>query len=577
MVAVFGLLEVVMAAQVVTVNATDPSIMYMTSTTGNTANASWAMDSSMSCSQTQMITYRVGDYTMYTFNGTAISVLGTIGTKRGLIQFSIDGSQNVTIDRTNTVLQCDTRLFTTSGLNASIEHTLTATLVGLEPNATTGVLEGCLSVQSIQVTLPDNTTSITPIADSSSHALSGGAVAGVVIGVLLALLMLLPLGWFLFKRWRRRRNPTPDNENPLAAGGNHSSGPTDPGMAEVARLPSLGFSLQPNSVTDRMGTNHTIGAGFRRPSGSPTHPSNVPRSPLPPSSPPTRNEKLFPYSMPLTTANDPNDTSQNAYEYHQDDLPTNLRATQHWMPRSQSVPSRSGGLSSSQFQSEPALMRSPPPPTNSRELLLEEDEFPQDPDGMQGTGDGHESGYQGSPRMDLSDESVQIETVDDITMRIESMMNMAAAAQRRLNSEPPSSPLALRPDSRLTLSLPTFSPLNVPQYPNISSASTSPTPTPAKKQRPSKMPASPASTRSGSPYTIAGGEDRLIIAATSTPLLSRLRSGGRSRQSTSSAPTSPPPAPSALFRASLPPDARRGSNLRPSPASNRSFFGNNVI
>ncbi|KAG8908217.1 hypothetical protein FRB99_008282 [Tulasnella sp. 403] len=81
-------------------------------------------------------------------DGTGVEVVGTKGVKRGLISFGLDGT-NSTFDRTSQQLVCNDVLFKKTGLPYQ-QHTVVATLIGRQPNLSSGQPDGVLSVQRIR-------------------------------------------------------------------------------------------------------------------------------------------------------------------------------------------------------------------------------------------------------------------------------------------------------------------------------------------------------------------------------------------------------------------------------------------
>ena len=80
--------------------------------------------------------------------GTGVSVIGTIGKKRGFINFTLDDSPPVAFDRSNQMLMCDSPLFVKHGLPYQ-QHTIVATFIGEAPDYSNGSLDAVLSVQRI--------------------------------------------------------------------------------------------------------------------------------------------------------------------------------------------------------------------------------------------------------------------------------------------------------------------------------------------------------------------------------------------------------------------------------------------
>lgn len=367
---------------------------------------------------------------------------------------------------------------------------------------------------------------------------------------------------------------------------NYTPTPHDTPMMEEAPPPRDGYEHYLSQVRSMMNGRAT--------------PSTSPQSP-------PRNEKLYPYPEPPaplppaattneqnttpdanTTIEHSNETSDDAYEYHQDDLPTHLRhrAPSRLFPQEQALIIKSP-TSSPRPESVPSS-------SNSQEQLLEVRE-PHD--------EGTTSPYreqQHTPRDDtprtaelepeLSDDSGKSGGSDDITA--EPVKALAAALKERLCSVPPDSPLALPPNSTLALSalsLPAFSPLNVPGVNRMltpgSSAAPTPSPSPGRFQA-KKRPVGDvgSSSRPKGPYPPGLGGLSPMVAASSTPLSSRTNTASPSSGSRSqSRPTSPPVAPSSLWRNPSPlSTVRQGQEEEyssPSQASShsRSFFGNNVI
>ncbi|KAG8937356.1 hypothetical protein FRC00_006754 [Tulasnella sp. 408] len=94
-----------------------------------------------------MLTDELGDYMRFTFKGTAISIIGTIGVRQGLIEFLLDGGDE-RLDRGWPKLVCDEVIFEATDLPYG-EHQLFASLTekGINPN--TGEKDGVFSVQWI--------------------------------------------------------------------------------------------------------------------------------------------------------------------------------------------------------------------------------------------------------------------------------------------------------------------------------------------------------------------------------------------------------------------------------------------
>ncbi|KIO20210.1 hypothetical protein M407DRAFT_30115 [Tulasnella calospora MUT 4182] len=101
-----------------------------------------------------MLTDRTSDLMSFTFKGTGVSVIGTVGPKQGLIRFSLDGKDITTFDRGRPKLKCDQVLFKLSNLPLG-EHTVSGLLVGGGTNPNTGEEDGVFSVQRIKYTVPD--------------------------------------------------------------------------------------------------------------------------------------------------------------------------------------------------------------------------------------------------------------------------------------------------------------------------------------------------------------------------------------------------------------------------------------
>ncbi|KAG8921384.1 hypothetical protein FRC01_000281 [Tulasnella sp. 417] len=102
-----------------------------------------------------MLTDRKSDFMSFTFTGTGVSVIGTVGVRQGLINFYLDGTYLETFDRGRPKLVCDQVLFELSDLPLE-EHTIVALLDGTGINPNTGKEDGVLSIQRVKYTAPDD-------------------------------------------------------------------------------------------------------------------------------------------------------------------------------------------------------------------------------------------------------------------------------------------------------------------------------------------------------------------------------------------------------------------------------------
>lgn len=183
----------VVADTTIVVDGVDPSIGYYAPETNADNGTSWAViqPSSDSCNTPQWITSRLGDYMAFMFTGTGISIVGTLGTKGGIINFALDGLNITNFDRANRQLICDAVLLQKLGLNLA-QHRVVATLVGRETNLQTGQLDGALSIQSVKYTIPGSKTS------SVRRQVKPAIVAMIAVIVLIA---AAGLAYFF---WRKR-------------------------------------------------------------------------------------------------------------------------------------------------------------------------------------------------------------------------------------------------------------------------------------------------------------------------------------------------------------------------------------
>ncbi|KAG8916959.1 hypothetical protein FRC01_002753 [Tulasnella sp. 417] len=167
-----------------------------------------------------MLTYRLGDYMSFTFTGTGLQVFGTVGVKRGLIEFALDGQNTTVKDRTNQVLLCDYVLYEVRGLPYQ-EHTVTATLIGKDVNLSSDVIDSVLSIQSIQFVFSypnafSRATYYTPSGgstngrdDNHSGGLTKiGVIAGCVVGGIIALVAAGVGAWWCLRR-KDKQNQDP--------------------------------------------------------------------------------------------------------------------------------------------------------------------------------------------------------------------------------------------------------------------------------------------------------------------------------------------------------------------------------
>ncbi|KAG8972739.1 hypothetical protein FRB90_010150, partial [Tulasnella sp. 427] len=88
------------------------------------------------CDTPQMLTTRLNDYMYFSFVGTGISVVGTVGIRQGIININIDGENITNVDRGRRELVCDYVLFAEEDLPYET-HTVTATFVGRKKNPIT--------------------------------------------------------------------------------------------------------------------------------------------------------------------------------------------------------------------------------------------------------------------------------------------------------------------------------------------------------------------------------------------------------------------------------------------------------
>ncbi|KAG8944815.1 hypothetical protein FRC04_001553 [Tulasnella sp. 424] len=186
--------SLVKATQVIVVDGQDQSIQYHTVQSGD-GNATWTpvQRSPDSCDTPQMLTARLGDFMTFTFTGTGFQVVGTIGKKRGLIQFNLDGQNTTVKDRSSQQLVCDSVLNEQHGLPYQ-QHTVRATLVGKDINLSSGVIDGVISIQRIRYDVPGgSSTNVGPIA--------GGVVAGI------AALVAAGVGLWWYLRKKKQQNP----------------------------------------------------------------------------------------------------------------------------------------------------------------------------------------------------------------------------------------------------------------------------------------------------------------------------------------------------------------------------------
>ncbi|KAG8963273.1 hypothetical protein FRC00_007027, partial [Tulasnella sp. 408] len=184
----------VKADQTIVVDGQDQSIQYHTVQSGD-GNATWTRveRSPDSCDTPQMLTSRIGDFLTFTWTGTGVQVVGTIGKKRGLIQFALDGQNTTLKDRSNQQLVCDSVLYEVRGLPYQ-QHTVTATLVGKDINYSSGVIDGVIPIQRIRYFIPGG-------GSSNTGAIAGGVVAGIIA------LAAAGVGIWWYLRRKKQQNP----------------------------------------------------------------------------------------------------------------------------------------------------------------------------------------------------------------------------------------------------------------------------------------------------------------------------------------------------------------------------------
>ncbi|KAG8936192.1 hypothetical protein FRC00_009523 [Tulasnella sp. 408] len=102
-----------------------------------------------------MLTDRLGDYMSFTFTGTSISIIGTVGVKQGYLDFYWDDQYITTIDRGRPELECDQVLFELTDMVLK-EYTVAMVLSGKGINPNTGKEDGVLSIQRVIYTEPDD-------------------------------------------------------------------------------------------------------------------------------------------------------------------------------------------------------------------------------------------------------------------------------------------------------------------------------------------------------------------------------------------------------------------------------------
>ncbi|KAG9018125.1 hypothetical protein FRB90_012213, partial [Tulasnella sp. 427] len=142
-----------------------------------------------------MLTSRIGDYMVFTFTGTGFQVIGTVGKKRGLIQFALDGQNTTVKDRSSQQLVCNSVLYEVHNLPDQ-QHTVMGTLIGKDINYSSGQLDGVFSVQRIRYDIPGG---------GSSNV---GAIAGGVVGGLIALVAAaVGVWWYLKRKRQQEQNP----------------------------------------------------------------------------------------------------------------------------------------------------------------------------------------------------------------------------------------------------------------------------------------------------------------------------------------------------------------------------------
>ncbi|KIO24933.1 hypothetical protein M407DRAFT_25683 [Tulasnella calospora MUT 4182] len=198
----------VKADQTIVVDGQDQSIQYHTVQSGD-GNATWTRveRSPDSCDTPQMLTSRIGDYMTFTFTGTGVQVVGTIGKKRGLIQFALDGQNTTLKDRSNQQLACDSVLYQVTGL-PNQQHTVMATLVGKDINFSSGAVDGFLLVDTrfrSRCVAFDSGRYYIPGGGGSSNV---GAIAGGVVAGILAL-VAAGVGYWWYLRRKKQQNQDP--------------------------------------------------------------------------------------------------------------------------------------------------------------------------------------------------------------------------------------------------------------------------------------------------------------------------------------------------------------------------------
>ncbi|KIO20212.1 hypothetical protein M407DRAFT_11002 [Tulasnella calospora MUT 4182] len=101
-----------------------------------------------------MLTDRLGDYMSFTFTGTSITVIGTVGVRQGYLDFYWNDQYITTIDRSRPELVCDEVLFELTDMVLK-EYTIAMVLAGKGVNPNTGKKDGVLSIQRLKYTAPD--------------------------------------------------------------------------------------------------------------------------------------------------------------------------------------------------------------------------------------------------------------------------------------------------------------------------------------------------------------------------------------------------------------------------------------
>ncbi|KAG8941980.1 hypothetical protein FRC03_003821 [Tulasnella sp. 419] len=189
----------VVAEQTVTVDGADPQIKYVTTDSTNTYPTWVTINRSQdTCDTPQQLTERTGDYAQFSFTGTSVTVIGTVGVKRGIIGISLDGT-NTTFDRTANQKVCDATIFQKNGLTLQ-QHTLILSLEQKQTSLVNGQEVGILSIQRIRYTIPGGSS-----GSSNIGAIVGGAIGAVV------LIAAIAVGVFFLRRRRQKVNRRSDH------------------------------------------------------------------------------------------------------------------------------------------------------------------------------------------------------------------------------------------------------------------------------------------------------------------------------------------------------------------------------